>query len=189
MKITKSQLKRVIKEELQVVLKEGAPPKYAADTLLPYVDPSVSPGLSLGQKPKSLEGIHGFQVGDVDLANVVRQWKHEVSEWSFGDGNTPSGTDEVTELKQFFAAKPGRIQAYETLIGAIKFYDEVAKVQQEAIANEQDPSAAIKKYEPELKKLEISLKKSFPLTPSMKQWGRQIARNAADASRRRASRG
>ena len=103
MKITKTQLRRIIKEELESVLNEIE----EGGGLMPYLT---------GQGPQSrpIDAIKGFEIGGVDLADFVRDWNMEVT--NFGaQSNIPSGTSSQELAAAYMKKSPDRAKAYEYL--------------------------------------------------------------------------
>lgn len=77
-----------------------------------------------GSRP--LESLKGFMLGDFDLADAVRDWSHEVSEWSYLE-RRPTRDKRGTSKEiaaEYMKAKPDRAKAFEYLLGIVKVYDQ-----------------------------------------------------------------
>ena len=153
MKITKLQLRRIIKEELESVLNEIE----EGGGLMPYLT---------GQGPQSrpIDAIKGFEIGGVDLADFVRDWNMEVT--NFGaQSNIPSGTSSQELAAAYMKKSPDRAKAYEYLKDTVAMFDEYSAASKAAIEAGKDVGAVndmyMKKYGKQLMAATKKLPKLF----------------------------
>jgi hypothetical protein len=93
----------------------------AQGRLMPYL---MGQGWDPGQD-RPLEALKGFMLGDLDLADAVRDWSREVNDWAamklpdMGSGQKTSAI-----AAQYMEANPDRAQAFEYLKGIVELFDQ-----------------------------------------------------------------
>jgi|TARA_R110000824_G_scaffold147030_1_gene316376 hypothetical protein len=93
----------------------------AQGRLMPYL---MGQGWDPGQD-RPLEALKGFMLGDLDLADAVRDWSREVQEYSLHNhGRFPSGTPSSEIAAEYMKENPDRAKAFEYLKGIVGSFDQ-----------------------------------------------------------------
>ena len=128
----------------------------APTRLMPYL---TATGHQKGSRPT--EAIKGFHIGDIDLADFVRDWQYESTQ----SMDAPSGTPTSEIMAQYMEENPDRAKAFEYLKQVVQMYDEYAVASWKAIQAGEDVGAVndmyMKKYGKELMKAQKQLPKLF----------------------------
>jgi len=114
--------------------------------------------------PSRLEGLKGYQIGNIDLAAFVRDWNSEVLNFS-AESNLPSGTPSNKIAAAYMEKNPKRADAFNYLKSIVQKFDEYSAASQKAIDAREDVSAVyntyIKKYGSEFTKAQKQLPTLF----------------------------
>jgi len=107
----------------------------AQGRLMPYL---VGHGWDPGQA-RPLEALRGYNLGEIDLADAVRDWAREVSDWSAHQpGCLTSGGKTSEKMAQYAKANPDRGQAFEYLKGIVQLFDQFSAEQAKVLQADGD---------------------------------------------------
>ena len=95
--------------------------------------------------PARLEALKGYQIGNIDLADFVRDWNSET--FDFGaESNFPSGTPSSKIAGAYIKQNPDRAKAFEYLKSIVQMFDEYSAASQKAIQAGEDVNAVNNMY-------------------------------------------
>jgi hypothetical protein len=94
----------------------------------------------------NLEALKGYQIGNIDLADFVRDWNMEVGEFAASSINIPSGTRSDEIAAAYMKKNPKRAKAFEYLKGIVQMFDEYSAASKKAIEAGEDVNAVNDMY-------------------------------------------
>tara|TARA_B100000214_G_scaffold332240_1_gene273638 strand:+ start:273 stop:893 length:621 start_codon:yes stop_codon:yes gene_type:complete len=131
--------------------------------LLPHL---MAKDYAADQDARPIEAIDGYMLGNLDLAEMVRDWHFEVSNEMAGEG--PSGQSVYDIMVKYMEKNPERAKAFEYLKSVVELYDNIMAQQMKVIQNRGDVGAfnaeVEKKYSSELQRAQKELPKLFKRT-------------------------